>query len=298
MVRSWTDNQIAEHAGKPDKCITKVTERVLTYWDREGGKYTNGLTTDVLSALMVEGRNPAGKTVADLGLPNPGLDDVIWAADEQDKAVPYCMGVTPPPPTPTPTPTPTPVPVPGKFNITFGSIPSGAFIWIDGRNTYQMTPETLALEYGAHDIELRLEGYDDYNETITVTADKSYTWTLTPEVKPLEPPIEIEVTRGILCGSVSIGQSTIPRRIRIDAVYTFRMHVDNCALGFVAKYKVTLTFKGHKNYTFPSAWSDPVYPDKYVNIYIPVALPSDSIPAGDDVAYYDLMSVLEGEKVT
>lgn len=126
MARSWTDNQVATHAGKPDGCITRSTERVLTYWDSTGGVHTNGLTTDVLGALMIGGKNPAGKTYGELGLPMPSLGDVSWGVNEQNKTSPHCAGGGP---TPTPTPGPTPPPT-GTAEFWLGG-PAGATFNID-----------------------------------------------------------------------------------------------------------------------------------------------------------------------
>ena len=87
-IRSWTNDQIAEHAGKSDKCITHATERVLTYWDNTDIQHNDGLTSDVLATLKADGRNVDYKTYDELGLPEPSLGDVMWACGEQDQSYP------------------------------------------------------------------------------------------------------------------------------------------------------------------------------------------------------------------
>ena len=69
------------------------------------------------------------------------------------------------------------------YPITFISLPAGAVgasIWVDGANSGSVTPATLSLTEGSHDITLKKAGYQDYTQTISVTAAASYTWTMIP----------------------------------------------------------------------------------------------------------------------
>ncbi len=187
-----------------------------------------------------------------------------------------------------------PSPVP-EYMVTIKSSPSAASIKLDGKKTYKLTPETFRLSKGEHDIELSKEGYKDYSTTINVTRDNTYTYTLEPE-KETAPPIEIEVTRGGLGGSVSISSSRIPQTIAVTVPTEFRIHVDNPATGVHARYRVTLTFSGVNTYSFTSDWSDIVAPDDYTNLYVTVTLPDAAIPTGQASAVYTLISTLEGVK--
>ena len=61
--------------------------------------------------------------------------------------------------------------VPGSVKIS--SSPAGAVIWLDGKNTKKTTPEILEdLEPGKHKVKLVLDGYNDYNGTISITSGK------------------------------------------------------------------------------------------------------------------------------
>jgi len=60
---------------------------------------------------------------------------------------------------------------PGSVKIS--SSPAGATIWLDGKNTKKSTPEVLEdLTPGKHKVRLVLDGYKDYNGTITITSGK------------------------------------------------------------------------------------------------------------------------------
>lgn len=56
--------------------------------------------------------------------------------------------------------------------IQVNSTPTGAWIWLDGDSTGFQTDYLLTdLAPGSYTVLLRLEGYEDYTETVTVTAD-------------------------------------------------------------------------------------------------------------------------------
>ncbi len=59
----------------------------------------------------------------------------------------------------------------GTINIT--STPTGAQIWVDGENTGEVTPATIKVTAGFHDITLKLAGYADITlNHVSVTAGK------------------------------------------------------------------------------------------------------------------------------
>ena len=73
----------------------------------------------------------------------------------------------------------------GSARIT--STPTGAQIWLDGKNTKKVTPEILEdLSTGKHSVKLVLEGYEDYSGSITVSSDKraELTKALTEKARP------------------------------------------------------------------------------------------------------------------
>ncbi|MBT3755230.1 MAG: PEGA domain-containing protein, partial [Candidatus Cloacimonetes bacterium] len=55
------------------------------------------------------------------------------------------------------------------------SAPMGAAIFLDGSSTGVVTPATLEIDSGTHQLRLELAGYEDYNETFTVEDDGVYT---------------------------------------------------------------------------------------------------------------------------
>ena len=169
MARVWTNDNIAEHAGKADKCITKTTERVLTYWDKDGNSYTNGLTTDVLAALMTGGKNPAGKTYGELDLSAPTLDDIIWAAEEQDKTTPYCVGVA-------------------TGFLTVNTSPTGASVSIDGTSCGTTPVTACVVPVGTgKTVTITKTGYQTETRTVNITEGATAnlgTITLTPTAAP------------------------------------------------------------------------------------------------------------------
>jgi hypothetical protein len=52
----------------------------------------------------------------------------------------------------------------GKLVVT--STPEGASIWLDGKNTNRVTPDTLEVRIGTHSVRLILKGYEDYTTTV------------------------------------------------------------------------------------------------------------------------------------
>ena len=58
-------------------------------------------------------------------------------------------------------------------SVKVSSTPSGATIWLDGKNTQKTTPDILEnLTPGKHNVKMALDGYEDYTGSITVTSDK------------------------------------------------------------------------------------------------------------------------------
>lgn len=89
-----------------------------------------------------------------------------------------------------------PVP-PGSLKVA--STPSGASIWLDGKNTKKTTPEILEeLDPGQHSIRLVLDGYGDYSGKVTVSSGKrtDLARTLTAnELIPSPPPAKPDGSR-------------------------------------------------------------------------------------------------------
>jgi len=291
----------------------------ISYKDADGVSHT-GSTGDVANALYVAhlvGKDDveivAGKSYSDFRSANGGndltLDDVGWVyGNDGDPGEPqYCItATTTPTVSPTVTPTPTWEPISpdecppkesGYHCLTIESDPPGAVIYIDGEDTYRLTPETFKIREGIHTIKLTKKDYADYETTVTVYADRTVKYTLTKLTLTPVPPIEIEVRRGELKGYMDFAESRIPRSITVGSTYTYRIRVENPIDGITATYRVTLTFEGvgdvaGKRYTFSSDVSDPVNPGEGKSLYVDVLLPSDAL--ADTRATYILRARLEG----
>ncbi len=291
----------------------------ISYKDADGVSHT-GSTGDVANALYVAhlvGKDDveivAGKSYSDFWSANGGndltLDDVGWVyGNDGDPGEPqYCItATTTPTVSPTVTPTPTWEPISpdecppkesGYHCLTIESDPPGASIYIDGEDTYRLTPETFKIREGIHTIKLTKKDYADYETTVTVYADRTVKYTLTKLTPTPVPPIEIEVRRGELKGYIDVGESRIPRIITVGSVYTFRLRVENPTDGIRATYQVKLTFKGTgdvegKEFSFSSDVSEPVDPGNGISLYVDVLMPSTAL--ADTRATYILETTLYG----
>ena len=88
-----------------------------------------------------------------------------------------------------------PVPVAnGSAKIT--TTPSGATIWLDGKNTKKTTPEVFEdLTPGKHSVKLVLNGYKDYNGSVTITSGKRANLSQSLETKePISAPTHTPTT--------------------------------------------------------------------------------------------------------
>jgi len=310
---------LATYAGR-DGCFQPSG---IPYKDADGFSHT-GSTGRVANALLVAhmvGKDDveivAGKSYNDFKAANEGYDltydDVDWVyKNDGDPGEPqYCItATTTPTVSPTVTPTPTWEPISpdecppkesGYHCLTIESDPPGASIYIDGEDTYRLTPETFKIREGVYKIKLSKAGYADYEASVTVYADRTVKYTLTKLTPTPVPPIEIEVRKGELMGYVDIGASRIPRSITVGSKYTYRIRVENPKEGVAATYKVTLDFIGTgdvagKKFGFSSDWSDVVDPGDGISLYVDVLMPSHAL--ADTTATYELWVTLEGKKAT
>ncbi|MCD6138980.1 MAG: PEGA domain-containing protein [Deltaproteobacteria bacterium] len=174
-------------------------------------------------------------------------------------------------------------------------------IYIDGEDTYRLTPETFKIREGVHTIKLTKKDYADYETSVTVYSDRTVKYTLTKLTPTPVPPIEIEVRKGELKGYVDIGASRIPRSITVGSKYTYRIRVENPSDGVTAVYWVTLDFIGTgdvagKKFSFTSEESKPVDPGDGISLYVDVLLPFTAL--ADTRATYELWVTLNGREAT
>lgn len=76
-------------------------------------------------------------------------------------------------------------------SIKVSSTPSGASIWLDGKNTKKTTPEIIDdITPGKHSVKLVLDGYNDYYGNITITSGKCAD--IIQTLKEKEKPVAVE----------------------------------------------------------------------------------------------------------
>ena len=129
--------------------------------------------------------------------------------------------------------------VPTTGSISVNSIPSGAQIFLEGGRTDFITPHVLTgISAGQHTVMLKLAGYQDYNETVSVTA--GHTTTVAAVLSPVTTT-----------GNISV--SSIPSGAQI--------YLDGSSIGQITPYTLTgistgqhtvlLKLAGYQDYTQP-----------------------------------------------
>ena len=134
------------------------------------------------------------------------------------------------------------------------SSPSGAQVIVDG--TYNgVTPMTLTLYPGNHNIVLKLSGYNDWSTTVYVTAGSSQT-------------INPSLTTAIF-GSLSIGSAPAGASVFIDSAYqgitnpSGGLTLNNIQSG---SHILKVTASGYND------WIETVYVKPNTNTYVPVVM--------------------------
>lgn len=82
--------------------------------------------------------------------------------------------------------------------VVIGSVPAGANIFVDGRDTGKITPAQVIIPSGQHAVALRTVGYLEYSSSVTVAEGQSQS--LSPSLVQLGRTIEIKVKKGGLFG--------------------------------------------------------------------------------------------------
>jgi parallel beta-helix repeat protein len=167
--------------------------------------------------------------------------------------------------TPKHKPTPTPQ---ATGAISVNSDPSGASIGLDGQwwGMLYKTPETLTdVESGYHTVELALEGYYDWSDTVPVTAGRTthVHATLTPKPTPTPPPptkgtlriesspsgAKVELDGQTFVGPISTTPATIPNlspgthtvKLSLDGYYDWGPNQVVVKAGETKKVHATMT---------------------------------------------------------
>jgi len=134
------------------------------------------------------------------------------------------------------------------------SSPSGAQVYVDG--TYNgVTPITLTLYPGNHNIVLKQPGYNDWSTSVYVTAGSSQT--ISPSLTPA------------IFGSISIGSAPAGASVFLDSAYqgitnpSGGLTLNNIPSG---SHIVKLTASGYND------WLETVYVKPNANTYVPVLM--------------------------
>ena len=153
---------------------------------------------------------------------------------------------------------PAPV-IPGSLKIS--STPSGATIWLDGKDTKKITPDLLDdLVPGKHKIKLSLDGYKDYSGSVTITSAKRLDFSKTLEVIPqpkeeskaipqADSKPESKPEPAVLPGSVKVTSTPSGASIWLDGKDTKKTTPDVIEGLVPGSYSIKLMLEGYVDYS-------------------------------------------------
>lgn len=120
----------------------------------------------VLGVLFGGKRQPT--TTDKPALVTPSMEEYVPEAQSQTQ-----LQTQPKPQTQSQTQSKSVPEVPATGSVKVSSTPSGAIIWLDGKNTRKTTPDVVAdLTPGKHTVKLVLDGYDSSSGSVTVVSGK------------------------------------------------------------------------------------------------------------------------------
>ncbi len=119
-------------------------------------------------------------------------------------------------------------------NLFISSNPSGAAIYIDGVNTNKTTPDTVEVEEGVKDVELRLDGYTNYTTQVSVSAGQT----------SVLGPIEMTALGSIVVNSTPPGAAII-----LDGVNTGFGTPATISNLIAGDYEIKLQFANYEEFT-------------------------------------------------
>ena len=82
--------------------------------------------------------------------------------------------------------------------VAIASVPAGATIFVDGRDTGKVTPAQVIIPSGQHAVAVKTVGYLEYNSSVTIADGQSQS--LSPTLVPLGRVTEIKLKKGGLFG--------------------------------------------------------------------------------------------------
>ncbi|WP_319580116.1 PEGA domain-containing protein [uncultured Methanospirillum sp.] len=124
--------------------------------------------------------------------------------------------------------------VSGLGSLSVSSNPSGASIWIDGKNTGYQTPKVITnITSGVHSLKLVKEWYFDHTDEFTICANQTTT------ISPTLPPE----------GALSVSSKPIGAEIWIDGSDTGMVTRSDIRSLSPGTHNLTLVKSGYANYT-------------------------------------------------
>ncbi len=120
--------------------------------------------------------------------------------------------------------------------ISLSSSPSGAQIYLDGNSTSHITPYTLTgITTGQRAVTLKLNGYQDFSQNVTVTSGQ--TTTITAILSPI-----------VTTGSISISSTPTGAQIYLDGSNTNHNSPYTLTGITTGQHAVTLKLNGYQDY--------------------------------------------------
>ncbi len=128
-------------------------------------------------------------------------------------------------------------------SLRVSSSPSGALIWLDGKNTGKNTPELLeSLSAGKHSVLLKLDGYEDVSREVDVTSSRRTECNL--KLSKKSSPVQ---TPAIQTGMLKVSSSPSGASIWLDGKNTGKSTPEILEEIVAGSHKIVLKLDGYKD---------------------------------------------------
>lgn len=131
---------------------------------------------------------------------------------------------------------------PRKASLGISSVPNGAQIYLNGRNTLKFTPDSLTnLDIGSYSLTLKLAGYNDTTFNVNITDNSRYDRTISlSRIIPRK-------------GSIFINSNPENAQILLNGIFTGKTTPDTLTALDNGNYSITLKESGYYDTTFTIA---------------------------------------------
>lgn len=137
-----------------------------------------------------------------------------------------------------------PLTVSAVGNISVNSSPSGSSVYLDGTSTGTTTPAKIeSVTSGSHIILLRLTGYQDYTQSVTVSDNETSTVSAT-----LTAPLTTTTTEAITNGSIYVESVPSNAAVFLNTLYQGKtpVNLSNISRG---DYRVLVQKTGYQDWS-------------------------------------------------